>query len=123
MRPITVLTNTFNGTEVILQSGWATFSVNIEGQFEVEVPIVITTPANVSAGAEAYMYNINGPVGAYAETEGHFLGAFPATGGATARKMFNLRTGNYYIAVQVGGGSASSWNASLETCRVITAYE
>jgi len=122
MQPIQAFLDTFNGVGGTLQSGSVTFSFGITAEFEAWVPIRVLTPANVSAGAEVYIYRSNDG-GATFETEGNFAGAFPLDNSANMVKNIHVETGQYLIEVMVGGGSSASYSAAQETAYVITAYE
>lgn len=122
MNPVQTFVNTYNGTGGCLQSGSITFSFAITQEFEAWIPIKVITPANVSCGAEVYTYR-SCCGGTSWETEGNFVGAFPLDNSATMRKDIHVETGQYLIRVLVGGGSAASYSAELETAYVITAYE
>ena len=125
MNPVQTYVDTFNGTGGALQSGSITFSFAITQAFEAYIPITVITPAAVSCGAEVYIYrSCSGDSGPWeTENEGSFVGAFPLDNSATMRKDIHVETGQYLVRVLVGGGSAASYSARLDTAYVITAYE
>ena len=122
MNPVQAFVDTFNGTGGALQSGSVTFSFAITQEFEAWLPIKVLTPADVSCGAEVYTYrSCDG--GNTWETEGNFVGAFPLSGSDTMIKDIHVETGQYLVQVMVGGGSAGSYSAAMNTAYVITAYD
>ena len=122
MNPVQAFVDTFNGSGGCLQSQSITFSFGITQEFEAWLPIVVITPADVSAGAEVYTYRSNDGGNTF-ETVGNFVGAFPLDGGVTMMKDVHVETGQYLIEVMVSGGSNNSYSARLDTAYVITAYE
>jgi hypothetical protein len=96
----------------------------METGFEAHVPIIIVNPGTTSksAGAEVEIFRSTDGGGTY-ETVGSFAAAFPTAVAASEvqRKAVLLLPGRYLIAVQVGGGVASTYTAQLATAWEITA--
>lgn len=122
--PFVVPVGTFVGGAGAAQSGNVTFSFYNTAGFDAFVPIQITNPntGNVSAGAEVTIYR-SGDNGTTWETQGVFGATFARpTAAQVQRAGITLSTGQYLIAVQVGGGVASTWTAQVLTAQLITAY-
>jgi hypothetical protein len=124
-QPYQAFVGAFVGGLGVAQSGVATFSYANTNNFDAYVPIVLANPntVNISAGAEVTVYRSTDG-GATWETEGNVHQAFsrPTAAAQVQRRDLRLKTGQYLIGVQVGGGSASTWSALFQTAWVISAY-
>jgi hypothetical protein len=126
--PIQAYINTFNGTGGQNESNVLTFSFAITAAFEAWIPIRVLYPntTGISAGAEVYTYRSTDG-GATYETVKNFASFFPKPTAASQidKRDIQLFTGQYLVAVQVGGNGAAAWGTwSVEfgTAWVITAY-
>lgn len=123
--PFQAFVGTYVGGAGAAQSGFVTFSFAITQEWEAQVPIIITCPGttSISAGAEARVYRTTDG-GTTWETDGAPGATFskPTTAGQVQRVDVPLTTGQYLIAVMVGGGSASTWTAQAGTAWVVTGY-
>jgi hypothetical protein len=123
---VQALVGTYVAGAGVAQSGYATFSFVLSQELEGWVPVVITNPntTSISAGAEVELFRSTDYGGTY-ETVGTVRSVFPrpASAGLVQRKDVLITPGWFLIAVQVGGGVASTWTAQLGTAWVITALE
>lgn len=125
MTPFVATVSTYVGGAGAAQSGFVTFSfVNTAG-FDAFAEVKITCPGttSISAGAEVVLYRTidNGTTW---ETDGSPAAIFsrPTAASQVQRRDVLIPTGQFLVAVQVGGGSASTWTAQFNTAVVITAY-
>ena len=103
----------------IATSAYITFSFQLTAGFEAWVPIRCVTTANVSAGAEVYVWrSMDG--GANWETLATLAEVFPRASSTNAQKGIRLDTGQYLIGVLTGGPNGVT--VMMETAWVVTAY-
>lgn len=123
--PIQAFVGTYVGGGGCSASGFLTFSfANTQG-FDTYVPVTITSPGttSISAGAEVTVYRTTDG-GTNWETVGSVGLVFPRPSLASQvqRRDLYLTTGQYLIAVMVGGGNSSTFTAQVGTAWQITAY-
>lgn len=121
VNPVQSFLSTYVASGASGQSLYVTFSFAITANFEAQIPVLMVTPAGVTAGAEVYVFR-TADGGATYETELSIAGVFSRSGSATQRKDINVTTGQYLVSVLVGGGSSATWSVGLGTAWVITAY-
>jgi len=123
--PYQAFVGTYVGGAGVAQSGFVTFSFANTAGFEAYIPLTMTCPGTttISAGAEVTIYR-TADGGTTWETEGSLGAIFPRPINANEvrRRLLYLGIGQFLIAVQVGGGSASTWTAQVGTAYIITAY-
>lgn len=123
--PFVVQVGTFVGGAGSAQSGNVTFSFYNTAGFDAFVPIQITNAATntLSAGAEVVVYR-SSDNGTTWETEGNTGTTFsrPSAASQVQRRSVTLSTGQYLVAVQVGGGQTTTWTVQMLTAQLITAY-
>lgn len=123
--PVLVIVGTYVGGRGVAQSQFATFSFVNTGGFEAYVPIEVLNPGttSISAGAEVTIYRSTDG-GTNYETDGTVGVVFskPTAASQRQRNAVILGIGQFLIAVQVGGGSAATWSASLGTAEVVSAF-
>lgn len=127
--PVQAFVNTFYAQTGTNESGNVSFSFAITAGFEAWVPIRVLYPntTGISAGAEVYIYRSTDG-GATYESVKNYASFFPRPTVASQvdRRDIQLYTGQYLIAVQVGGNGAGvwgTWSIEFGTAWVITAYQ
>ena len=116
--------STFVGGAGAAQSGFVTFSFANTAGFESLIPVRITNPGttSISAGAEVTVFRTAD--GTVWESAGNLAQVFARPTAASQvqiRDVQLLDAGRFIIAVNVGGGAASTWTAEVLTAEVVTA--
>jgi photosystem II stability/assembly factor-like uncharacterized protein len=123
--PIQAFVGTYVGGGGCSASGFLTFSFANTGGFDAYLPVTITNPGttSISAGAEVTVYRTTDG-GTNWETVGTVGVVFPksTTASQVQRRDLYLSTGQYLVAVMVGGGNSSTFTAQIGTAWVISAY-
>lgn len=102
------------------QSSNFTFTVHLTQGWQINVPIKVWFPTNVSAGPQISVYR-SADGGLSYDTVPLQPTSMARRSGNSDTTSLKLETGNYAIQVLSGGGSAATWTVQILTQAVITA--